>query len=461
MAMKYLRTIGFLVLCLGTMSVSAQGTWKSILELGNLPLNLRQEAVGDSMTWVLYSPSQTETAYAASSYRWKGDTLNIFIKKLNCSMSMKYDSASRVFSGTFQQHFISRCAITFEPTDGLWTFARPQTPTPPFPYSIREVRIPHKAGKKETVTLAGTLTVPEGEGPFPAVVLVSGSGPQNRDEELMMHKPFAVLADYLTRRGIAVLRYDDRGVGESSGDYGTATTLDFAKDAEAVFDFLRKQKGIDAKKVGILGHSEGGIIAPIVASRNKKVGFVVLMAGTGGTGGECLLEQNQRLFELKGVSERLVEVRLACMRDIFAIVQREKAEQWEGLFEKAIVQHTQGLTKAEKDSIEMRESMAVLWAEQLQNPWMREFIALDARKYLARVKCPILALNGSRDIQVVPSNLEKISMVTDGRADTLLMPGLNHLFQHCETGNTSEYLFIEETLSPEFMEVVGEWIKRW
>ena len=428
--------------------------WLGVLEEASLPINITFGVDKGELKPFLYSPMQSSDAIMPTKWSFSGDTLSISHKPSGMRLTLVWNPADTTFSGAFRQGML-RAQMHFVPTDTLFSIVRPQTPQPPFPYSQQEVVIERK---KANVCLAGTLTIPEGEGPFPAVILVSGSGQQNRDEELLGHKPFLVLADYLTRQGIAVLRYDDRGVGGSTGDVENATTLDFADDVEAVFDFLRKQKHIDSKHVGIIGHSEGGLIAPIVASRNRKVAFVVLLAGPGTTGADILLQQNERLFQLDSVPQPLIERRLDLLRSLYAVMDTLPVDNYQHFTIALCDKYSEGLTADQRKSIGLRRGDAIGLATQMALPWMRTFIKLDNSTYLSQLRCPILAINGDKDCQVLPVNLQAISAATSGRADLRLMPGLNHLMQHCVTGASGEYMLIDETMAPEVLQIVAEWV---
>ena len=425
--------------------------WLGILKEASLPINF---TFSDAMP-VLYSPMQSAEPMVATKWSFDSDTLRISHKATGLRLVLVWNAADSSFDGTFRQGAL-RTQMHFKLVDTLFSIVRPQTPQPPFPYSETEVVIERK---KANVTLAGTLTLPDGAGPFPAVVLVSGSGQQNRDEELLGHKPFLVLADHLARNGIAVLRCDDRGTGGSKGEVQNATTLDFADDAEAAFDFLRKQKKIDPKRVGIIGHSEGGMIAPIVASRNRKVAFVVMLAGPGTTGADILQQQNERILQLDSIPQRLIDCRLDVLRTLYAAMDTMAADNYESFTTRLCEERTKDLTADERKSIGLRRGDAIGIAAQMRLPWMRTFIGLDNSVYLRRLRCPLLAVNGDRDCQVLPVNLDAIADATGHRAQTALMPGLNHLMQHCQTGATSEYMLIDETFAPEVMQLITSWIK--
>ena len=343
---------------------------------------------------------------------------------------------------------------------------RPQNPTPPFPYDAAEVTFEHKAAG---ITLAGTLTTPPGPGPFPCVVLVSGSGPQDRDEMLMGHKPFLVLADHLTRHGIAVLRYDDRGTARSTGDFGAATTDDFALDALAAIEFLKSQPKIDAKRLGIVGHSEGGLIAPMCAAQSKDVAFIVLLAGTGLTGEELLPIQTKLVLRSSGTPEAAAREQADDTAKALAMVREGKPlEEVRAFIREAVLREmernpaSKDLPEAERNT--QADQAAAGQAEQLTSPWFRRFLVLDPRENLRKVRCPVLAINGEKDVQVpAKENLTEIeaALKAAGNADvtTRTLPNLNHLFQNCVTGGPGEYGTIEETFAPAALDAVTSWIR--
>ncbi len=327
---------------------------------------------------------------------------------------------------------------------------RPQDPQPPFKYQIEEVTF---VNEKEGNKLAGTLTIPEGEGPFPAMVLVSGSGQQNRDEELMNHRPFWVIADYCARHGIAVLRYDDRGVGGSDGEVKNATSMDFSYDAEAAFDYLRNRKEINATKVGILGHSEGGVINFMVSSRRPEVAFLVSLAGPSVNGIEVLKEQQAAILRASGMSEEMVQFNGNANAQMFDII--ETSNDWE---------EADTLLRQLLKGWGYNEELTEQTVGQMASPWMYYFLRYDPTDAIVKTNCPALLLNGSKDLQVIASqNLpgyEKI-IAEHGKTNLTLreLPDLNHLFQHCETGSPNEYFEIEETISPEVLEMVVGFVK--
>lgn len=339
---------------------------------------------------------------------------------------------------------------------------RPQEPIKPYPYYSEEVTFENK---KDGVTLAGTLTLPNKEGNFPVVVLISGSGPQNRDEELLGHKPFLVIADYLTRNGIGVLRYDDRGTAASKGNYNASTTLDFSYDTEAAVNYLLGRKEINTKNIGLIGHSEGGVVAPMVASRNKNVSYIVLLAGTGLRGDKLLLLQQELIARVQGATEENINEAKIFNEKIFDLIIRSTDDSklntdLTNLFEEAIsktpdVKYPEGMTKEQYIKFQISEYTTI---------WTKYFIKLDPSIALEKVKCPVLALNGSKDLQVpAKENLEAIKNALakskNKKVTTKELPNLNHLFQECTTGAPSEYDKIEQTFSPTALNEIVNWIK--
>jgi alpha/beta superfamily hydrolase len=337
---------------------------------------------------------------------------------------------------------------------------RPQEPKPPFPYRSEDVVFPNE---KSGFHLAGTLTIPEGKGPFPAVILITGSGPQNRNEELMGHKPFLVIADYLSRNGIAVLRYDDRGVGKSQGNYLAATSADLATDAEAAFIFLKKEPDINNNMIGFAGHSEGGLIAPIVASSDPEVGFIISLAGPGVNGEEIINRQNLDISVASGADIKKVKEGISVNKKLFAVLENEpdnsKAQERINETYKLILEKE----KLSTEDIDQRIKELNKNLNPLSYPWLRYFLSVNPAVFWKKVKCPVLAINGEKDLQVAAEvNLKAIdeALKSGGNRSVKIvkLPGLNHLFQHCETGLPTEYGEIEETISPEVLKIMADWI---
>jgi pimeloyl-ACP methyl ester carboxylesterase len=336
---------------------------------------------------------------------------------------------------------------------------RPQEPKPPYPYRSEEV-----AYKNGETTLAATLTIPEGEGPFPAVLLATGSGAQNRDEEIFGHKPFWILADDLTRAGIAVLRADDRGVGGSSGKLSESNTADFAEDALAGIRFLRERKEIDKKRVGIVGHSEGALVGVIAAARSKDVRFLVLLAGTGVPGSEVVKLQTARMDRARGLPEAALQAEQKLLDVAF---QSVAAGADSASLREAIGSHGVGLRDAAPDSlkgaIQLVQAAVVQMSRAMRSPWFRYFLDFDPRPDLRRLKIPVLALNGELDMQVsadqnLPEIERALSEAKNENVTIRRLPGLNHLFQPATTGLPEEYMQIDTTFDPAALESIRSWI---
>jgi hypothetical protein len=346
-------------------------------------------------------------------------------------------------------------------TEKIAEVRRPQEPIPPYPYNEEDVSYPNPVAG---TTLAGTLTTPKGNGPFPVVLLITGSGPQDRNEALMGHKPFLILSDYLTRRGIAVLRVDDRGVGKSTGKFAGATTKDFSTDVMAGIQFLKTRPEVDPKKIGLIGHSEGGIIAPMLAAESHDVAFIVMMAGTGVTGAEILDAQRALIYKAGGEPEESIKKETALYDKAYAVLASEPdsavaAGKLNELF------HAEMKSNSEKEDKELglSEDLIPVMIKELDNAWFRYFIAYDPRPALEKVTCPVLAINGEKDMQVPPDlNLPQIEKALkeggNNHYTIKKLPGLNHLFQTCDTGAPSEYAKIEETMSPLALQTMGDWI---
>jgi hypothetical protein len=323
-----------------------------------------------------------------------------------------------------------------------------QEPNRPYPYDEEEVRLENQVAR---VKLAGTLTLPRDAGPHPAVVLITGSGPQDRDESLWSHKPFLVLADHLTRLGIAVLRCDDRGTYRSKGDFAAATHADFVNDALAAIGWMKTHPRINHRRIGLIGHSEGGIIAPLVGARNPAVAFMVLLAGSGVTGDEIILAQSSLIGTVTGLPREQVEANARNLREILNLITKETDE--------AVLQ----VKLREALTGKVPPAQVDLQLKTLTTPWFRYFLTYDPAATLRRVTKPVLAMNGEKDLQVpAKQNLDAIraalSAAGNTHAEIVEMPGLNHLFQTAKTGSPAEYGVIEETIAPAALEKIARWI---
>ena len=331
---------------------------------------------------------------------------------------------------------------------------RPQTPKRPFPYKIEQVNIDTP---ESDVTLAGTLTIPEGMIKA-AVVLVSGSGPQDRDETIFNHKPFWVIADHFARHGIATLRYDDRGVAESTGDFRKATTLDLANDAEAAFHFFMTRDDLKTKELGICGHSEGGLIAPLIAARNHNVDFVILMAAPGVDGQQIILSQGPLLMRAQGIPEPDITKQGKIQQVVLSIIRNNQQTDKE-----LIASKLREILGKDEDNVSQVIATIQASTQQQATLWLQTFLKLDPRIALTKVTCPVLALNGTKDLQVDPVlNLpvirDTLQNAGNRNVEVNVYPGLNHLFQACQTGLPAEYGTIEETFNIVPLRRMTSWI---
>jgi pimeloyl-ACP methyl ester carboxylesterase len=434
-------------------SAALVGTWAGALEVPGGAGTLRivfHLAEGDagSLDATMDSPDQGAFGIAASPVTVADGSIRIEVSMVKGHYEGTIAEGGQQIDGTWHQGGVSM-PLVLEPSAEAGP-SRPQEPEEPYPYEETDVSFESAA---DGVTLAGTLTIPPGNGPYPAVVLVSGSGPQDRDETVFGHKPFLVLADYLTRKGIAVLRYDDRGVGESTGDFGTAVTPDFADDAEGAVRYLATQPTIDREKIGIIGHSEGAIVAPIVANRSDDVAFVILLAGTGVNGEELLVMQLIAINRAMGVSEEVTQQRSALQRELLGLLSGAPDDSTTAEQAREILAGA-GVTGQTADA----------QIAGLLNPWMSYFLLYDPIPELGELQVPVLAMWGEKDMQVPPEgNREPVeqALAESGNPDVTVsvLPGLNHLFQTSDTGAPTEYATIEETMSPASMEMIAEWIE--
>ena len=367
----------------------------------------------------------------------------------------EYNSDRSKISGEFRQGPYT-FALEFERVDYLPLYNRPQEPQKPYPYLEEEIIYKNEAAG---IQLAATLTIPKGKGPFPAVVLLTGSGAQNRDEEIVGHKPFLVLADYLTRNGIAVLRADDRGIGGSTGDFNSSTTGDFADDGLAGVNVLKSRSEIISSRIGLIGHSEGGMMAPIAATRSDDVAFIVLLAGPGSNLGENVLFQQQYMSRKNGASDQYIEIQAKVHKAFNEIARKELAE--DQALQEAKVFYSR-LNEDEKYILRWNENQLASMAGMVMEPWWRYALRYNPEETIGSLKIPVLAFLGEKDQQVPviinQKELERAIALGHEKNRLFVVPGVNHLFQRCESGDPSEYIKNEETMSPEVMELIKDWI---
>lgn len=435
------------------------GKWHGLLDVGMMELRVdfNFKVVADSMVVTMDSPDQKAFDIPVDEWSFSNGELILKLPQAQIEYKGKYEKEK--ISGNFRQAGQSHPLELGRNEVVKTERKRSQTIKEPIPYVSEDIVFKNK---KAGIELAGTLTYPHADKPVPAVVMISGSGPQNRNEELLGHQPFLIIADYLSRKGIAVLRFDDRGVGQSKGEFHSATSYDFSTDAESAVQYLKNRKEIDKKRIGLAGHSEGGIIAPMVAVRNKDVAFIILLAGTGIRGDQLLLLQQELIARANGEEESEIQKMKAINTKCFEIIVRN--------------------TDKDKMVNELRDTLNVLadrdhvldiptgmnknmYINQIifssTSTWMLYFIRHDPALVLKKVKCPVFILNGDKDLQVpAKENVSAIEAALQSGGNkhyqSKIYPGLNHLFQHCTTGSPNEYNKIEETFSEEVMgDMVG------
>ncbi|MCX6169656.1 MAG: alpha/beta fold hydrolase [Ignavibacteriales bacterium] len=440
--------------------------WEGKLKISTVSLRLVLKTFNNedgSLGAYIDSPDQGAKNIPVTTITLTEDSLKFAVQSIGASYIGKIYKDSLLIKGTFKQGALS-LPFELKKIDKLTEIKRPQEPKKPYPYNDEEVTFENKSAN---ITLTGSFTFPKGEGKFPAVVLVTGSGPQDRDETLgggINHKPFLVLSDYLTNNGIAVLRYDDRGIGKSKGNFATATTLDFATDAQAAVEYLKTRKEVDDKKIGVAGHSEGGLIAPMVAVNSHDVSYIVLLAGPGLPGKEILLLQGRLISKASDGKDEEIDRSMNLNEKIYNIILSEEDNSLaEKKIKTAYEEFYNTLDSAEKKAADTQKPIVEQSLKQLTSPWFRFFMKFDPRSTLESVTVPVLALNGEKDLQVPPkedlAEIEK-ALKAGGNKNfkTVLMPNLNHLFQTAKTGSPNEYGSIEETFSPDAMKIIKDWI---
>jgi uncharacterized protein len=433
-----------------------EGNWQSALEAHGLRLRYQLHVSHDTageLVAALDNLDQSVIGLPAARVSLKTDNgFHFEIPSIAGIFEGTFNPSKNTITGNWSQTGAEQ-KLEFIRSDQPLELRRPQIPAKPYPYREEEVTFPSAAAG---VTLAGTLTLPKGVGPFPSAILIAGSGPQDRDDALANHKPFLVLSDYLTRKGIAVLRYDKRGIGKSGGSADSATTLDLAADAKAAVSYVKSRKEIDATKIGLIGHSEGAMIAPYLATHSQDIAWLVLLAPPATKGEDTLLNQSELIGRAGGLSEPQLVSSLTFDREAYDLVRKEKEAP-------ALIKKLNALVK--DTGLDAATPPAVLETQfrMLSSPWLRFFLDYDPLPTLQTLKTPTLALFGEKDLQVPPNSnlpLIKKAFVDSGNPDAAAtaLPDLNHLFQHAFSGSPAEYAAIEETVSPEALQLICDWI---
>ena len=439
-----------------------EGTWMGKLNVGyDLRIVFHFEIDNDTIYTILDSPDQGVKDIWTESTTYHNGEINIDIPLIKANYKGNYSAADETITGIFSQGY--SIPLNLEKTDTIEPIHRPQNPVEPFPYKAEEVKFENI--NADSVALAGTITIPPGEGPFKAVILVTGSGPQDRNESLLGHSPFWVLADYLSRKNIIVLRYDDRGIASSTGNYSIATSKDFASDANAAVNYLlSRKKELHISEIGIAGHSEGGLIAPLTASENKNVDFLVLIAGPGIPGDSILNLQGNLIAKTSGMGDTALNYYMQLRTHMMDVVKTETDFE---IMKRKIIEVNKSFLKTTPqpilDQFGFSEKDTLTGVDFYANTWMKYFLTYDPRPVLEKTKIPVLAINGTKDLQVPSSeNLQAIETALkkahNKNYKTIPIEGLNHLFQKCSLCTVNEYSLLDETFNEGAMKIIADWI---
>ena len=435
----------------------AEGTWQGAIEVTNMRMRLQMHVSHDDEGKLLASVDSLDQGIQgipAAKVREQNGQLSFEIPAFQAEYHGALSASKNEIAGEWTQND-SIEKLDFHRSDQPLELRRPQNPAKPYPYVVEEVSFPAGDGK---VTLAGTLTIPQGAGPFPAAVFVGGSGPADRDETTAGHKPFLVLADLLARKGIAALRYDKRGIGQSTGNYEQATVDDLAGDVQAALNYLKTRKEVDPKRTGVLGHSEGGILAEQVAVHTSDLDWLVLLATPATTGERTLLRQSELIARTGGLPEEQITRSQQLDRMAYGAVREEKSPS-------ALEARLRNLIEKSGLSASMPPAALQAQIRLMTTPWFRQYLDLNPAPLLEQIKCPVLALNGDRDLQVDADQTVPVlrqAYEKSGNKDFTVMEieGVNHLFQKAQSGSPALYGAIEETIAPEVLNAITAWLAR-
>ncbi len=437
--------------CAKTDKNTELGLWQSKLQFPGLEVRLVIEisqADDGELICTMVLPDQSDKKHPADEVNLKNSDLRLAFHNINGSFDGRFDASCREITGKWSQNGRTH-DLVFKRVTQITQPVRPQTPQPPFSYDVSEVVF-----SNDSAHLAGTLTSPQGAGPYPAVLLISGGGAQDRDATILRHKPFWVLADYLTRNGIAVLRVDDRGAGKSKGNRSQATSEDYAKDALAGVEYLKSQVRIDAQKIGLIGHSEGGMIATLTAAKSPDVAFIIMLGSPGLPGREYQIQYEESTGKSLGLPPKIIESKRELQEKVISLIEQETD----------ISLLEQKLRKLLKDKNPgMPAERIEAGVKRFSSPWFRFSLQYNPAQALEKINCPVLALFGEKDVQVPPAGnaeaMRRILAKSNNPASAVeILPNLNHFLQTCETGSPVEYGKLEETLSPKAMGKIKDWI---
>jgi len=464
------KNIIFTFIILLNLTLSAQelqGYWQGQLNNELQKINMQFAFSYDSSrsSYIAYLtiPQQMIIRLKINKISVADDSIKINISNFAAKYHGKiFDNDSII--GNWYQSGMSLPLILYRISEvDTFSFNRPQNPLPPFPYISKDVEF---YNKKDKIKLAGTITIPDSISKHPAVVLISGSGPQDRDESLAFHKPFALIADRLTKAGIVVLRYDDRGVAKSEGNFSNATTFDFADDAKAAINWLKNQPFVDKNNIGVIGHSEGGIIAFYLASKEKNLKFAIALAGVTIPCDQLIALQTKKMMQLYDMPTQITEAYYNFYLQALQIIKTETNDKWKNILDSLFNANFNNLDSSLLSKYNIDKSLINQLTFSYNNIWLKTFINIDPSDYLKNLNCNTLALFGSKDVQVPAAENEEmfkqIAMCKKKSCvvESMTFGGLNHLFQHANTGSTEEYALIEETMSDDVLETIINWIQK-
>lgn len=465
-----MKNIIFTFIILLNLTLSAQelqGYWQGQLNNELQKINMQFAFSYDSSrsSYIAYLtiPQQMIIRLKINKISVADDSIKINISNFAAKYHGKiFDNDSII--GNWYQSGMSLPLILYRISEvDTFSFNRPQNPLPPFPYISKDVEF---YNKKDKIKLAGTITMPDSISKHPAVVLISGSGPQDRDESLAFHKPFALIADRLTKAGIVVLRYDDRGVAKSEGNFSIATTFDFADDAKAAINWLKNQPFVDKNNIGVIGHSEGGIIAFYLASKEKNLKFAIALAGVTIPCDQLIALQTKKMMQLYDMPTQITEAYYNFYLQALQIIKTETNDKWKNILDSLFNANFNNLDSSLLSKYNIDKSLINQLTFSYNNIWLKTFINIDPSDYLKNLNCNTLALFGSKDVQVPAAENEEmfkqIAMCKKKSCvvESMTFEGLNHLFQHANTGSTEEYALIEETMSDDVLEKIINWIQK-